>query len=172
MSSFLTELKSRNETLFYFGLICNLLALAFLVLSQITVIQVFKVNAWNKPLKFALSIGAYAWTMAWYCYYLPKFNLSLFNWTTVLLLGFELFYIAFQASRGQLSHYNVSNPLYSLLYGLMAVAASATAVYTAYIGWLFLQQEFSPPPHPNFCVHLWGEFFFLYFFFFGVFKWV
>ena len=146
MSSFLTELKSRNETLFYFGLICNLLALAFLVLSQITVIQVFKVNAWNKPLKFALSIGAYAWTMAWYCYYLPKFNLSLFNWTTVLLLGFELFYIAFQASRGQLSHYNVSNPLYSLLYGLMAVAASATAVYTAYIGWLFLQQEFPTLP--------------------------
>jgi len=138
--NFLIELKSRNETLFYFGWVCYVVALCFLVLSHVTTVQVFKVSAWFKPLKFALSIGTYAWTMAWFCHYLPHFKLSLFNWTTVILLGLELLYIAIQASRGQLSHYNVSTPFYSSLYVFMAVAATLTTLYTAYVGWLFWQE--------------------------------
>ena len=35
--------------------------------------------------------------MAWYCYYLPSFNIRLFNWTVSVLLGFEIVYIAIQA---------------------------------------------------------------------------
>ena len=43
----------------------------------------------------------FVWAMAWYCYYLPSFNINLFNWSIIVLLGFEIIYIAIQAARGQ-----------------------------------------------------------------------
>lgn len=146
------QLKDRNETLFYFGLICFVLAMLFLVFTKLSPTQVQGVSAWNKPVKFALSLAIYSWTMAWYCYYLPSFNLSLFNWTVVVLWSFEIAYIALQAGRGQLSHYNVSTPLYSFLYAMMAIAATVVTLYTAYIGYLFFKNDF--PNLPDY--YVWG----------------
>jgi hypothetical protein len=107
---------------------------------------VFQVNAWYKPFKFAFSTFLYAWAMAWYCFYLPKFNLNLFNWSVILLLGFEIIYIAIQAGRGQLSHYNMSTPVYAGLYSMMAIAATLVTLYTAYVGWLFFTHSFPDLP--------------------------
>jgi hypothetical protein len=88
----------------------------------------------------------FAWAMAWYCYYLPDFNIQLFNWSVILLLGFEIVYIAFQAGKGQLSHYNVSTPLYAGLFSLMAIAATLVTLYTAYAGLLFFTNSFPNLP--------------------------
>lgn len=146
MIEFLTEIKNRNELLFYFGSFCFLLALAFFILTQSTNTMVFGVNAWFKPFKFAFSLGIYSWTMAWYCHFLSSFNIQLFNWTVVILWTFEIVYIAFQAGRGQLSHYNMSSPLYSSMYILMAIAATVVTLYTAYVGYLFITQDFPDLP--------------------------
>lgn len=146
MMAFFDELKVRNSALFYFGLLSFILALLFLVLSRTSNVKVFNANAWYKPAKFALSIGLYAWTMAWFCYYLKDFHVSLFNWTIIVLLGFEIFYIALQASKGQLSHYNVSTSFYATLYALMAIAASMVTIYTAYVGLLFFINTFNELP--------------------------
>jgi hypothetical protein len=67
-------------------------------------------------------------------------------------LGFEIAYIAFQASKGQLSHYNLSTPVYSALFSLMALAASLVTLYTAYVGVLFFKYDF--PNLPNY--YLWA----------------
>jgi hypothetical protein len=64
----------------------------------------------------------------------------------VVLWSFEIVYIAIQSGKGQLSHYNNSTPLYSVLYSLMAFAASAVTLYTAYIGFLFFKHEFHELP--------------------------
>lgn len=152
MMSFIQELKARNETLFYFGFICLLLSILFLILTKTTTINVYGVNAWYKPFKFAFSTLTFTWAMAWYCYYLPNFNISLFNWSVIILLGFEIFYIAFQARKGQLSHYNLSTPVYAALYSMMALAATAVTIYTAYVGLLFFKYDF--PNLPNY--YLWA----------------
>ena len=146
MADFIFQLKNRNETLFYYGLICLILAFVFLILTKYTDIQVYQVNAWYKPFKFAFSTFLYAWAMAWYCYYLPKFNIDIFNWTIIILLGFEIIYIALQASKGQQSHYNLSTPIYATLYSMMAIAASIVTLYTLYIGVLFFTQKFTGLP--------------------------
>ena len=146
MIDFIQTLKTRNESLFYFGLICFVFSLLFLILTKFTQTQVFQVNAWYKPFKFAFSTFLYAWAMAWYCFYLPKFNLNLFNWSVILLLGFEIIYIAIQAGRGQLSHYNMSTPVYAGLYSMMAIAATLVTLYTAYVGWLFFTHSFPDLP--------------------------
>jgi hypothetical protein len=152
MQIFIQEIKSRNETLFYFGLICLLFSLLFLGLTKISNTQVFNVNAWYKPFKFAFSTFLYAWAMAWYCNYLPQFNIGLFNWAIIILLGFEIVYIAIQAYRGQLSHFNVSTSFYASMDSLMAFAATAVTIYTAYVGILFFKGNF--PDLPGY--YLWS----------------
>ena len=146
MMSFLQQLKFRNETMFYFGLACLVLSIFFLILAKTTTTQVYGVNAWYKPFKFAFSTLTFAWAMAWYCYYLPNFNIKFFNWSIIVLLGFEIAYIALQAGRGQLSHYNLSTPVYSVLFSMMALAASAVTIYTAFVGYLFFSDSFPELP--------------------------
>jgi hypothetical protein len=148
--NFIQELKFRNESLFWFGLLCLSLSIIFLVLTKITSTQVHGVNAWFKPFKFAVSIGLFSWTMALYCDYLSDFNVTPFNLTVITLFGFELIYIIFQASKGQLSHFNISTPTHSLIYSLMGLIAVLVTLYTAYIGLLFLTQSF--PNLPNYYV--------------------
>jgi hypothetical protein len=152
MFHFIENLRFRNETLFYFGLICLVLAGLFLLLTKFTSTQIYGVNAWHKPFKFALSTTLYAWAMLWFCYELPSFNVRVFNWAIILLLGFEIVYIAIQAGRGQLSHYNLSSPMYSALYSAMAIAAALVSVYTAYIAVLFFQAELPQLP----AYYVWG----------------
>ena len=142
--NFIKELKIQNESLFYFGLFCLSLSILFIVLTKLTTTQVHFVNAWFKPFKFAVSIGLFSWSMAWYCYYLSSFNVTPFNCTVIILFGLELIYIIFQASKGELSHFNISTPTHSLLYSLMGLAAVLITLYTAYIGVLFFTQ-----PLPN-----------------------
>jgi len=138
MLSFLETLRYRNSDLFYFGLACLVSAVLFGLLVRLTGTQVAGVNAWYKPLKFALSIGILAWTMAWYTGYLaPSLSVKIYNWTLIILFGLEILYIAIQAGRGQLSHYNVSSPFYSFMYFFMAAAATVVTLHTAYIGLLF-----------------------------------
>lgn len=143
---FIKELKVRNDALFYFGLLCLLLSVICIVLTKTTSTQIHGVNAWFKPFKFAISLGLYSWTMGWYCHYLSDFNTTTFNWTVIILFGLELLYIIFQASKGQLSHYNDSTPTYSLLYSLMGLVAAVVTLYTAYIGLLFFTQSFPELP--------------------------
>jgi hypothetical protein len=152
MLFFLEDLKIRNATLFYFGLICLLFSIVFLILTKLSTVQVYNVSAWYKPFKFAFSTFLFSWAMAWYCYYLPSFYIQLFNWSVILLLGFEIVYIAIQANKGQLSHYNLSTPVYSALYSMMALAATLVTLYTAYVGILFFTNDF--PTLPNY--YLWS----------------
>lgn len=146
MIDFIQQIKHRNETMFYYGLLCLALSLIFITLTKFTDTQVYNVNAWYKPFKFAFSTFTFAWAMAWYCYYLPDFNIKLFNWSVIILLGFEIVYIALQASKGQLSHYNLSTPVYAFLYSMMALAATLVTVYTAYVGFLFFNNSFPDLP--------------------------
>jgi len=146
MFQFINELKARNETLFYFSAILFVSSILFYVLTKISTTQVAGVNAWFKPFKFAISIAIYCSTMAWFCYYLPSFNIKAFNWINIFLFSFEIVYIIIQAARGQESHFNWTSPLYKTLFVGMAIAAIAITIYAAYIGILFFQNSFPNLP--------------------------
>ncbi len=78
--------------------------------------------------------------------YLPTFNPTVFNWIIIITLGFEIIYIALQASKGELSHYNVSSPIKSFLYTMMALMATIATIATAYIAVLFFGNSVSELP--------------------------
>jgi hypothetical protein len=143
---FIDQLKLRNESLYFFGLACLLLAILFLVLTKVTSVQVYGVNAYFKPFKFAVSTWVYAWAMAWYIGYLKEFNATTFNWVVIVTLGFEIVYISYKAYLGSTSHYNLSTSLNATLFSLMAIAATIATLATAYIGLLFFSQSFTTLP--------------------------
>ena len=150
---FFESLKLRNEALFYFGILCFLLALIFFILSRTTTTEVLGINAWIKPVKFSLSLAIFSWTMAWYTHYLgPSTGITLYSWGIIVFLGFEIVYIAYQAGKGQLSHFNVNTPFHSFMYSMMAIAATIVTIWTAYIGMRFFQGEF--PALPDY--YLWA----------------
>jgi hypothetical protein len=153
MITFLETLKVRNEVLFYFSLVSALMAVFCLVLVKLYPIDLLGTSAWFKPFKFWLSSAILASTMAWYLCYLGKgSDVHFYSWGLILLLLVEDVYITWQASEGQLSHFNVSSPFYSLMFSVMAFCAVGIALWTAYFGLLFFIRDFpSLPP-----AYLWG----------------
>ena len=144
MKTFIDLIKQRNEVLYYFGLVCFVAALLCLVLTRLTQTQVMSTNAWYKPAKFFLSTAIFVWSMAWYAYYLGNIRaVTWYSWGLIALFGFEDLYIALQAGRGQLSHFNISTLGYAGVYGLMALVAVGISLWTAYIGVLFFRADLS-----------------------------
>ena len=142
----LCTLRERNAALFWYGAICLVFALLCLVLSATTTAQVNGVNAWIKPFKFAFSTTLFVWAMGWYMQYLPAFDHRWYDRTIILLLTFEIGYIAWRAYRGERSHFNVGTPIAATLWSMMALAITIVTVYTAYVGARFFTGELAPMP--------------------------
>ena len=144
--NFFEKLIERNELLYYFGLINLVAGIVFLFLAYTTTNNLNGVNAWFKPFKFAISTTLYSWAMVWYGSYLQNFNTALFNWTIIITLGFEVIYIAYRASRAELSHFNMSSAFAGIMFSIMGFAATIATLYTGYIAILFFQYSFPSLP--------------------------
>jgi hypothetical protein len=153
MIQFLEILKNQNEPVYYFGGLCLLCAIVCFIFTKTTQTQVWGISAWYKPMKFFLSSFFLIWSMGWYMQYLPD-NQSViaYSWGMIVFLTFENIYIAWRASQGELSHFNVKTPFNAAMYTLMAVASAGISFWTAYIGILFFSNKITNISE----VYLWG----------------
>ena len=150
---FINELKKRNQVLFWYGILNFVAALVCIILWQTTQVYVSGINAFIKPLKFYISIAIFCWTMGWIMYYLQQpGKVAWYNLMAIIVFTYESFVITWQAANGRLSHFNVSNAFYGVLFTLMGIAIVILTVWTAYIGYLFFRKmewKLSMP-------YLWG----------------
>jgi hypothetical protein len=153
MRNFFTSLKHKNRLLFWLGW-ANLLG-AFICLFMMSRddTQVMGINAWIKPFKFYISITMFAWTIAWLLdpLKMPR-RVKYYSWMAVIVLAFEMFVITWQAANGRLSHYNITSPLYAILFSLMGIAISILAVWTAVMAYYFFKRKEFDVPHR----YIWG----------------
>ncbi|GLZ76062.1 hypothetical protein Afil01_08690 [Actinorhabdospora filicis] len=79
---------------------------------------------WAKPLKFAISIAAYALSMAYLLPLVPKMKRTVWWSGTIiaLMLGYEMVPIAGQAMRGTTSHFNETTPFDAAVWETMTIA--------------------------------------------------
>jgi hypothetical protein len=94
--------------------------------------QLLGVNVWEKPLKFAISTAIYAVTWSWLLAQLRRFR-RLGWWAgtfSATLLAIELIIIVGAAAGGVTSHFNVSTPLATTLWAIMAFSISALWIAT------------------------------------------
>lgn len=139
---FINELKRRNPVLFWFGVLNFIAAIICIILWQSTNITVSGINAFIKPLKFYISIGIFVWTMGWLLHYLgmPS-KVRAYNVMAVIVLTFENIVITWQAANGRLSHFNIDEVLYSVLFSLMGIAITLLTAWTGYMGYLFFKKR-------------------------------
>ena len=96
---------------------------------------------WLKPLKFALSITAYTWTLGWLLADLPakaQQSVRRISWGVAVSMAVEQAVIFTQAARGTTSHYNNSSLLDGVLFGLMGsfiMVNTVMTIWALYLAW-------------------------------------
>ncbi len=115
--------------------------------------SIMGLNPWVKPLKFAVSIALYPFTVALFLSYFPEQSGMLF-WSAIVIAAtmlVEISLISLQSIRGTTSHFNVST---SFDAGILYTMGIAIVVNTCVIG-VVLWQFFVQPPAlaPS---YLWG----------------
>ncbi len=131
----LRTLPRANAPLAWAGYLNVALALLALALLPFDHRVVTGLPMWLKPLKFAVSIVAYAWALAWLLGSLPAAAQGAarrIGWGVAASMVVEQAVIFAQAARGTTSHYNVATPFDGALFGLMGVFI---VVNTVLAGW-------------------------------------
>jgi hypothetical protein len=141
----MTEIKRAFEwhrPLMAVAALMVLCSAAFLIGAAVDPRQVTGAEVWLKPLKFSLSILIYSVTWAWLIAHLPRFSKAAHTAGTVIAvaLAVEQIAIVAAAASGMSSHFNVSTPLSTTLWGVMAVSITvlyvATFVTTVLLFWM------------------------------------
>lgn len=126
------RLFQRNQILAWTGTLFFIWTLVLLLLLPGFEKQVLGINALYKPLKFAISLCIFIWTMAWFS---PVFK----NYTYVRRMSilvaitaiFEQTVITWQAVLGRLSHFNRDTPVDGFLFALMGIMIVVMTAYVA-----------------------------------------
>jgi hypothetical protein len=120
---FVHKIFKRSKSLGQFGLLNFLAFFIMLVISFFDDRTLNGINVWMKPMKFAVSIGIFSWTMAWYLFYLPQIRkVQKIKLTIITAMLIEQVIIIYQASKGELSHYNIISISNAILFQLMGIA--------------------------------------------------
>jgi hypothetical protein len=118
---FLRQLYRRSKVLAVTGWIHLALLAGMLVVSPFDSRLVMGIDPWIKPIKFALSITIYVWTIAWLLEYLRlrSWVRRVISWGISISMLTEITCIAAQAARGTTSHYNVNTTLDAAVFSTM-----------------------------------------------------
>ena len=113
-----------HRPLLVLGLAMAVLAVVAAVGSVIDPRQITGVPLWNKPLLFAISVGLYALTLSWMLGLLTRWRRRVWIIGTIAAVGLavEMVIIVGVALAGTTSHFNVSTPLATTLWAVMAVS--------------------------------------------------
>jgi hypothetical protein len=129
----------------YGGLMLAALGITYLVsLTDIRTIR--DVGVWVKPMKFMAATVLFAWTTVWLVSiaHTSVGTTQTYSWITALLILtslFEVVYITYQGSQGEASHYNNSDVLHMILFGVMAIAAVGLTATQAWLAWEIWQEQ-------------------------------
>ena len=153
MGAFLTDLYRKQPAITVAAWIHVGLALLMLVGLLVDQRSILGLNPWVKPLKFAVSIAIYLFTIALFISYLPSWGRRL-EWVSLVIAGtllVEIVLISMQALRGTTSHFNSATPFDGTVFAIMAIAILANTLMVAIV----LVQYFRDPPalSPG---YLWG----------------
>ncbi len=132
----------RNKVLAYLGLSLFVISLCLIIYAPFNDAQILGINSMIKPIKFGLSTGIYAWTMAYLLHYVNnRKSVKLYTILAVATMVYENAVITVQAFRGQLSHFNINDPISGMLYGFMGIMITWLTTATLVIAIRFIRQK-------------------------------
>jgi hypothetical protein len=138
----LKKIFGQNSILFNLGNAMFVIFLILVIYYPFNTVTVLGLNSVVKPMKFALSIWIYSWTMALILNYVKDIRkVKVYSWVAVVCMCFEQAVITLQALRGELSHFNKANTVGVILFSLMGVFILTITLWTAYITYIFIKQK-------------------------------
>jgi hypothetical protein len=144
------DILLRNKTLYWLGAAHFILFVGLLLYAPFNTVVVLGINSVIKPMKFALSIWVFSWTMALILHYVHDVrNVKIYSYVAVISMCFEQIAITFQAFRGELSHFNTSNMFGIVLFSLMGIFILTLTLWTAYMAYIFMKQKTYLLPLPT-----------------------
>lgn len=130
-----------NQSFFWSGILFFIISVTLVTVLPFYTEEVLGINALIKPLKFSISIWIYLWSMALLLPYVENKDLvRKFTWLSIFTMLFEQTVITVQALRGTLSHFNQSNIIEGILFGLMGIFITAITIYTVVLAFSFKKQ--------------------------------
>jgi uncharacterized membrane protein (DUF485 family) len=149
MRSVLSDARRGHPALYVFAAAMLALSVTTAVLLVVDQRTLLGAPLWAKPLKFAVSLGLYAATLAWMLGRLEpgptgRRPLRLTGWLLVVAAAVEIAIITGQAARGERSHFNVEEADNALLFSLMGVTIVALYLATAAVALRFLRGPAAP----------------------------
>ena len=142
------QILIHNNILLWLGTVHLIIFLVLLFYAPFNEVVVLGINSVIKPMKFALSIWIYSWTMSIILFYVEDVKkVKIYSWVAVISMCFEQFAITSQALRGQLSHFNRTDVYGIIMFSLMGVFILTITLWTAYITYIFIKQKtYAIPP--------------------------
>ena len=147
------EIYRRDRVLAITGWLHVGLLVAMLAVAPFDHRLVMGLNLWVKPMKFAISIAIYLWTLAWFLKYLPgpRWARQAIRWGASIAMTAEILCIGLQAARGTTSHYNNSTPFNTAVFATMAFMILVNTLVAAFVLLLFLLRRVELAP-----AYRWG----------------
>jgi hypothetical protein len=150
---FIHELRRRNPLLFDLGIAHIALLSIMLLMAPFDGRTVTGINPWIKPMKFAISIAIYLFTMAWI---LGELSVRAevkrrINWILAGTLVIEIVLITMQAARGVTSHFNQATVFDMAVFATMGIAIVLNIMAAAYVAVRFWKTDAQIP-----APYLWG----------------
>ncbi len=99
-----------------------------------------EVGVWVKPMKFMAATALFAWSTVWASHMANPAVTQGPAYVGICALimvtsFFEVAYITYQGSLGAASHYNTSDSIHALLFGLMGLAAVGLTASQGWLAW-------------------------------------
>lgn len=142
-----TRIETASPLLHRTGWAMLAAALGFLLAGAIDPTQLYGINIWIKPIKFALSIALFVWTMALILEPLGPWSAR--PWLAraiALAMIVEMALIGLQAARGVASHYNIKTGFDAAVFQVMGFMIVVNTVATAgvFLGYVWRDTAADP----------------------------
>ncbi len=147
------ELLRRNKLLAYTGLGFLLLFVILAATAASDSTTILGVNRWIKPMKFAISITIFLWTMGWLMEHLKaaRGKVMVISLGMVATMVAEIIPIVGQAARNKTSHFNNATAFDSAVFTLMGIMIVINTLFVVYALYLFFKTPADVSP-----AYLWG----------------
>lgn len=165
---FIEQLNRKNKLLAYLGTFFLFIAVVLSIYAIVNPKQILGINSMIKPIKFALSTWIYGWTLAYLLFYVNNQNkVKWFSILAVVTMVYENGVVIIQAFRGKLSHFNQTDLIGGILYGLMGIMIVWATSATLVLAIRFIRQKTYSISYPFALSIKIGLIMFVYFSFFG-----
>jgi hypothetical protein len=147
IKEFFRDLWRKQQPLITAGLAFFVLLLLLFLFSLFDSQQILGINRWIKPMKFAISIAIYFWTLAVFLNFIRGFERSkkIISFGVIVLMTGEMLLIVMQAARGTTSHFNIFQPFDALVFSAMGLMIVINTFLIIYLTILYFRADFDLP---------------------------